>query len=485
MINKILLTTGLLLLIIVVISGGCSPDWPTDPPDVVRPEVTTSNPLPGSFLASASVQPEVTFSEEMDLATISANAFVVSGEGDTLPGTWSGSGTNYKFSPQSPLQELMSYSVIINGSFDADGKWLGASARDKNKNSLTNSYTFNFATVSPVSNTALYFGRSSETEFDQSGLQKGIGYVKLGDDAHEGNLEVSTIGDFAAGELRLFFNPQKDKIFVTHTTGNKVWILDPASNSLTGSFETGEIGPSFIAFTPSGNELWVLGKETGKIAVINSAGALITEIDAGVTPINSMVINHSGTRGYITTGSSNTGTVLVVDIQNRAILTEIDNILENGQDYAFINDIFVSSDDSKVYCFTNYASPHVQIINAASNSIESSITFAAGGSDDEWIPVIQENTIFAMARWGSGGFKIDLLSNTVTAQHALEEAGCYLGAAVDPGNSVIFAAGNPTWDSPSAGIFSIIRSSDLKKIITINTVNGEGLDLPWRYMLAK
>jgi len=485
MIYKLHNTIGLISVIILLAISGCSKDWPTDPPDVVRPEVTNTSPVSGSILVGVNDPVQITFTEEMELTTIIEYATVQSIDGETVNGTWAGSGNTFTFTPQSPLKELTAYNIRIKGAFDSDGNWLGPAARDQSGNSLYNDYVFNFATLNSIKNTTLFFGRGPEWEYDQSGAQKGIGCLTLSGDASNGEIQVETIGDFPPGDLHLTFNPARDKIYVTDFSGAKVWILDPATKQLGSSIDV-SVSPTFIAFTPDGQEFWVLGKYDGRISIVNAGTNMVTgELDLTGSELNSMVINYAGTVGYITTGSSNSGSVVIVDIPGRSIITTIEDIISDGQDYAFTNDIHISQDDSRVYFFNNYASPHVKIINTTTNTIDGEVTFPAGGSDDEWITFMDGNLIYAMARWGSGGFKIDITSNTVTAQHSLDEANCYLGAMIDPGKNIVFAAGNPTWDTPANRIISVLRASDLKKIITLKTINEEGVDLPWRYMLAK
>jgi hypothetical protein len=484
MTNKLLNLFSLISLIILLTISGCTKEWPTDPPDVTRPEITNTFPVSGSILVAANSPVQITFTEAMDLATISTNATVSSIDSETVNGTWAENGNIFTFTPQNPFKELTAYNITIKGAFDSDGNWLGPTAKDQKGNSLYNDYVFNFATLSNIQNTTLYFGRGPEWEYDQSGAQKGIGCLTLSNDASNGEIIVETIGNFPPGQLNLAFNPSRDKIYVADYTGKKVWLLDPVTKQLGNSIDV-PISPTFITFTPNGEELWILGKDDGLVFVVNTnTNQVVGELDLSGTALNSMAINNAGTIGYITTGGSNSGSVIIVDIPNRTVITTIEDIILNGQDYAFTNDIFVSQDDSRVYFFNNYASPHIRIINTVTNTIDGEITFPAGGSDDEWIPFKNGNLIYAMARWGSGGFKIDLTSNSIAAQHSLEEANCYLGAMIDPDNEVVYAIGNPSWDTPANGIFSVLRASDLKKIITLKTINNEGIDLPWRYMLA-
>jgi len=303
MVYKLLNVLSSVSLIIFTLISGCSKEWPTDPPDVSRPEIANTSPVSGSFLVDINSSIQISFSESMDLSTINNNAIVTDIDGDTVNGTWAESGNIYTFTPEDQLKELSAYTIIVKGAFDEEGNWLNPAARDKNGNSMYNDFSFNFATLRSIQNTILYFGRGPDWEYDQSGAQKGIGCLTISNNAANGEINVETIGDFPPGELRLAFNPSKDKIYIADYTGKKIWNLDPVSKQLGTSIDV-PLSPTFISFTPNGQEFWVLGKYDGLISVINSITNLVVgEMDFEGAELNSMAINNTGTRGYLTTGS--------------------------------------------------------------------------------------------------------------------------------------------------------------------------------------
>ncbi|MDZ7765930.1 MAG: Ig-like domain-containing protein [Melioribacteraceae bacterium] len=322
---------GLLLLL------GCEDkEWPTDPPDLTRPEVSSTTPEDGSIMNPTNQPITVTFTEEMNLATISELTEITDGHGNIVSGSWSGSAGVYEFTPQSPFSKLSFYEVTMKGAFSSEGEWLGPGVRDNNGNSLEYETSFSFSTEGNYGNSTFFLGTGN----DNGGI---LAYVQ--------NLKLSELEGFSGeGVQTPAINPAGTELFVASSDDNKVYVIDVASHMLTNeiSLPDGIEGPRTLSVSPNGAEVWVACRGSMDLAVINAS---IKQVDAVISlaeyaeDVHSIAINHAGTRAYITTNWDQG--VIVVDMQNRSVLEYIEGVatVESTVELA------VTPDDSKIIVF--------------------------------------------------------------------------------------------------------------------------------------
>jgi predicted small lipoprotein YifL/methionine-rich copper-binding protein CopC len=108
-------------------------------PDTTPPSVTVTNPAPGTNGVVVNIDPSVTFSEPVSLATIT---FTLSAEGGAVPGTLSYSGTTAIFTPSNLLLNNTQYTVSVS-----------AGVKDLAGNAMPNSYSWSFMTGSALDTT--------------------------------------------------------------------------------------------------------------------------------------------------------------------------------------------------------------------------------------------------------------------------------------------------------------------------------------------
>ncbi len=108
-------------------------------PDVTPPSVTATNPSEGTTGVVVNIDPSVTFSEPVSLATIT---FTLSAEGGAVPGTLSYSGTTAIFTPSNLLLNNTQYTVSVS-----------AGVKDLAGNAMPNSYSWSFMTGSALDTT--------------------------------------------------------------------------------------------------------------------------------------------------------------------------------------------------------------------------------------------------------------------------------------------------------------------------------------------
>ena len=450
--NKVIIIVVLGLLLL----AGCEePEWPTVPFDLTRPMVVATSPEDGSLMNPVSEPITVTFTKEMDLSTISAYTTVTDGHDNVVPGSWTGSGATYTFSPSSVFSALSLYKVVMKGAFSPEGEWLGTGVSDENGNSLKNEISFSFSTEGNYGNSTLYLG----TGGDNGGI---FAYVQ--------NLELSEFDNYPGeGVQTPAINPAGTKVYVASSDNASVIVIDVATNSVSAEIPMpdGVEGPRTLAVTPDGSEVWVACNWSMDLVVINTSN---NQVDTTISladyaeDVHSMAINNAGTRGYITTNWDQG--VIVVDIQNREVLEYIEGVATVESAVA----ITVSPDDSKIIVFLAWAEDEIAVIDAATNGI----TYMSLGSEgDGWKLDVEGDYIYACGRWNGNIYKINMTDMSVEAETNVEWD--MKGIAVDTDKEVVYAIA-PAYNDEGA-IF-ILTASDLSLLGTIPAGNYRGIVTP-------
>ncbi len=438
---------GLLLLV------ACEEkEWPTEPPDLTRPAVTSTNPEDGSIMNPESESITVTFTEAMNLTSVSALTTVTDGHDNTISGSWSGSGVNYSFTPQAAFSNLTLYNVTMKGAFTPEGEWIGAGVRDNNGNSLQLESSFSFSTEGNYGNSPFYLG----TGGDNGGI---LAYVQ--------DLELSEFEDYPGeGVQSLAINPAGTHVYVASSDDAKVFVVEVATNTVSEiAMPDGVEGPRAVAVTPDGSEVWVACNWSLDLVVINATN---NQVEATISfedyawDVNEMTINNAGTRGYVTTSWD--GGVLVVDIQNRTVIEHIEIDGESTMAIA------VSPDDSKIIAFLAWTEDEIAVIDAATSEIT---YMSLGSGGDGWKLDVEGDFIYACGRWNGNIYKIDMTDMSVAAETNVEWD--LKGIAVDTEGNVVYSIA-PAYDDEGA-IF-ILTASDLSLLGTIPAGNYRGIVTP-------
>jgi YVTN family beta-propeller protein len=441
---------GLLLLV------GCeNKEWPTDPPDLTRPEIKSTTPEDGSLMNPVNEPIIVEFTEEMNMETISQLAKVFDSHGDAIAGSWSGSAGVYKFSPATPFSPLSFYTVSMKGAFSEEGEWLGAGIRDKNGNSLEHNISFSFSTEGNYGHSPLFLG----TGGDNGGI---FAYVE--------DLHLSEMEDYPGeGVQTPAISPSGDKIYVASSDNNKVIVVDVASHSVSAeiSLPDGVEGPRTLAVTPNGQEVWVACNSSMDLVVINTSN---NQVDAVISltdyaeDVHSMAINHAGTKGYITTNWDQG--VIVFDIPNRTVLEYIEGVatVESAVE------LTVSPDDSKIIVFLAWAEEEIAVIDAATNAVS---YFSLGSGGDGWMLDVEGDFIYANGRESGYIYKINMTDMSVAAETNIEEE--MKGIAIDSDGEVIYTIAPFYHDE---GAILIFTASDLTFLGSIPAGNYRHIVTP-------
>lgn len=126
------------------------------------------------------------------------------------------------------------------------------------------------------------------------------------------NLKVGTISSVDSyPQIGLVSNPTGTKLYTGVGLGNLVRIINPSTNTLSGSIST-TVAPWDIAINPDGSRIYVVGWGSA-VDVIDTSGSgsvIATLTNAGISTPLGLAFNPTGTRLYIANNGNNTVSVI-------------------------------------------------------------------------------------------------------------------------------------------------------------------------------
>ena len=467
--TKLLFLIVFSFFIIIEFEGCKKMDWPTDPPDSERPEVTAVTPESESIMVPPDAKIQLEFNINMDISSLNENAKVYK-DNDTnaIAGQWEGGNGTYTFTPANTFEELSKYSVKLQGAFNEGDQWKGPGLRSADGISMKYENTFFFSTKGNYGTSPLYLGSGNPGNAAEG--KTGIGIVK--------DFETTEVGNFSPdGSLSIELNPLGTELYIASLADNAVGVLETSTGSISATIPMPDSveEPWFIAFTPDGSEAWVLCRGTNDVVVINTATrSIITTIPLADycqegAFLYKLAIDHAGKKGYISTRTGQS--VIVVDIVNKSAITNIENVVEEEA----TGEIVILPDDSKVLVCNNWASPSFRIIDPATNTVEGELELGEGG--DYYFTEVVDNYLYMAGRWNALIYKIDLTDFSVAAEINIADEGIIdemQGITVDPAKQVVYVVANTYED----GAVLIFRASDLSFLGAIKTG-------PWRDIVVK
>lgn len=457
--NNLLKYLSVFILLVVFILPGCSKDWPTDPPDAVRPEILSNSPQDGSLMNLNDSQVMIEFTKPMDLNSLNSVMQVTDGQGNSIKGTWSLIGMKATFKANSQYSDLTRIDVLVPGAFDESDNWISPGVQDVNGNSMKYTFQFSFSTKGNYGNHQIYLGTGDPG--NPSGSQIGIGLIK--------DLQFSVVGDLGTdGAKCIGMNPAGSELYVANSGYNSVEVLNTSTNSFDASIPMpdGYGQPWFVEFTPDGSEAWILCKANNNIVVINTQTRAVSDTIpladyAASGTLFEMAINNAGTRGYVSTrGGLN---LIIIDVQNKTVITTIENVATSQS-----SAVVVTPDDSKILVGDNWSTPHFQIIDAASNTITGNITLGESAGSG-LLTTVFGNYLYCAGRYEGFIYKMDLTDFSIVAETNIGEE--MMGVAVDPDGEVIYVTAPWIGD----GSVLVLTASDLTLLGRIATGCWRGI----------
>jgi DNA-binding beta-propeller fold protein YncE len=324
-------------------------------PDTTSPEVTMVNPVAGSVNRALTTRVGVTFSEEIDVASLTRDSFSVRPAGGAaLAGRYSTQTGIVSFSPDEPLVPSTTYEVVV----PAGG------VRDISGNATTETFTASFATGAALVGGPLYcrvtttpvpvgepaslvasaeggdgrvtfsydFGDDSPGTAFSSASTASHAYASVGHfsvivTARRGT-EQATCSHVQAVHLppsalpptassTILFEQAHDRVWVVNPDTNTVAAIDAGSNEKAFEVAVGE-SPRSLARAPDGT-VWVANQKSASVSVLDSSnGELVATLPLprGSKPAG-VAFSPDGSAGYVTL--EGTGQLVAFDPANRTV----------------------------------------------------------------------------------------------------------------------------------------------------------------------
>lgn len=213
------------------------------------------------------------------------------------------------------------------------------------------------------------------------------------------------------------------------TDGNNMVVMDLSTRAIVGNLNFGHpVRPHLPVFGKDGM-LYVTNELDHAIAVVDpnpTAPRVVGAIPTGEPESHMLALSHDGKYGY--TANVGSGTVSVLDIKNRKLLTVIPVSAE-------IQRISVSMDDSMAFT-SDQKKPELAVIDTASRKVKARIALpgigygSAPSSDGHWLFVAlpDENKVAV----------IDL--KTMKVAHTVDVAAAPQVVVIQPGGKTAYVS---------------------------------------------
>ncbi len=247
--------------------------------DTTPPSVASTFPAAGDTAVSVNAPISVTFSEPMDLSTVTPAHFLVSQGTDSIPGTLMYFGTSAIFSPSSPFKYATTYTVTVTGNHAPNDYGV----MDLSDNSLATDYTWSFTTEAQGPDTVpptvlMTFPTSSQTNvpiynqvvalFSKSMLASSITPSTFSVADQNGN---PVAGDIKTTGAVAVFTPRQ--VFAYNTSYSALitpGAVDVAGNTLAGNTGAGYGWP----FTTEDVASFTILASAGPNGIISPSGSV-------------------------------------------------------------------------------------------------------------------------------------------------------------------------------------------------------------------
>jgi YVTN family beta-propeller protein len=122
-----------------------------------------------------------------------------------------------------------------------------------------------------------------------------------------------------AGAEGIDISPDGNEIWVTNRAANTISVLDPATDGVKASFESGGIMPIRVKFTPDGAHAFVSNARSNNVTVFDARSRqLVGTIEVGMVPVG-IQMTPDGRRAFV--ANTNANKVSVLDVTTRKVLT--------------------------------------------------------------------------------------------------------------------------------------------------------------------
>lgn len=162
------------------------------------------------------------------------------------------------------------------------------------------------------------------------------------------------------------------RVYVTENTGNKIWVIDTATNNVATTISTGRSGLTGVAISPDGRNLYVVGWTTATVANSNFVDVIDTRTNAESASIAlgntdrpaGIAVTPDGGHAYVVGAE---GHIWVVDTMSHATVNSLAVSSPNG-----LRGVAITPDGTRVYvtCGNNDT---IYVLDTATNRVVSTL----------------------------------------------------------------------------------------------------------------
>jgi hypothetical protein len=314
-------------------------------PDLVKPTVTLTDPINNAVGVLINKQIKVTFSEAMDVTTITSLTYTLNQETNSVTGTVTYTGTIGTFTPSADLEYSKVYTVKVS-----------TGAKDLSNNSILADYTFTFTTIDAPDVT--------------------LPMVNLTD-------PLNNATDIAVNKVvEVTFSEAMTESTINGTT----FTLNQGLTPVTGTVAYSGMTATFTPTNPlEGNKEYTATVTTGAKDLSNNAlAANVVWKFTTLTPVLASAVNLGTAADFVVfsntaianpnANSSITGNIGAGPGVTSTAITGFSLILPAGSAFSTSSQVVGGG---KVYAF-DYAVPSPTYVNTASNDMLTAYTDAAG-----------------------------------------------------------------------------------------------------------
>jgi YVTN family beta-propeller protein len=261
--------------------------------------------------------------------------------------------------------------------------------------------------------------------------EKAVATIAVGLNGHE--VAVSPDGKFAYVPIY-----GDSGVGLPGTDGRTIDIIDLHAQALTGHIDLGKpVRPHCAKFGPDGL-LYVTAELANAVFVVDTATRrVIAEIPTGRSQSHMLVVSQDGRRAY--TANVESGTVSVLDLQKRALVTVIPVAKT-------LQRISISPDGRKVYTH-DQNQPRIAVIDTAANTVSG---FIAVPNTVYASSVTADGQVLVAASPSGNVFEIDLKTSKIMATVEVPPSSGALFVPSDAGDHRAFLS------CPQAGSVQIL-----------------------------
>ena len=273
---------------------------------------------------------------------------------------------------------------------------------------------------------------------------------------------ISTTVSAGIGPTGVGVNPSTNLVYITNNLDNTVSVIDGTNNSVVNTISVGS-GPWTVGVNPTTNKIYVIDHQDGVDIIDGTTNGLISKIST-IHP-NSVGVNPTTNMIYVTNFNDNS--VSVIDGTTNSVT---DTIAVGSGPWS----VGVNPTTNKVYV-ANINDNSVSVIDGTTNSVTDTI---AVGSNPNSVGVNPTtNKIYVSSTNDNSVSVIDGTTNSVTDTIAVGSNPHEVG--VNPTTNKIYVDNFNSYTISVISGSTPINTSDAPTNLSTNVISSSQIDLTW------